>query len=83
MTTRVQALYNEGWIKLQSGVFYLRQTYALIFILESNNTGIEKWWVDVAFAAYYNMISHTDGTGMMGNSVFYSTSRKQNSTLGA
>ena len=47
-------------------------------LLESDGTGMVKWWVDTAFAVHHDIKSYTGGMISMERGDLYSASNKQN-----
>ena len=66
LTTRVIAPDVDDWKKLARVVNYLRLTAQMYLTLESDGSGILKWWVDGAFAVHLDTRSHTGATMLMG-----------------
>ena len=77
LTTRVIAPDVDDWKKLARVVNYLRLTAQMYLTLESDGSGILKWWVDGAFAVHPDMRSYTGATMSMGRGSVYFTSTKQ------
>ena len=53
---------------------YLRGSRELPLILEANDEGSLKWWVDGAFVVHSAMKSHTGGMLSLGKGAVYATS---------
>ena len=59
---------------------YLQATRSLPLILEDDNSGNARWYVDAAFAVHHDMRSHTGIYLSTGKGATYAASRKQKLT---
>ena len=77
LTTRAREPGKDDKNKLGHTLKYLISTRNLLLTLESNGTGMVKWWVDAAFAVYHKIKSHNGRIMTMGRGDLYSDSYKQ------
>ena len=59
LTTRVKSPNNDDQKKLSKLMKYLQETWYLPLILEDDDSGVLKWYIDGSFAIHNNMKSHT------------------------
>jgi len=77
LTTRVKAPDEDDWGKLRRVLRYVRNTLYLPLVLEVDDVGVIKWWVDVSFAVHPDFRSHSGGAMSMGKGVILAGSKKQ------
>jgi hypothetical protein len=56
---------------------YLQKTVELKLKLESDGSGVIKWWVDASYGVHADMKGHTGGTMSMGKGSIYSVATGQ------
>jgi hypothetical protein len=69
---RVSAPDEDDYKKLTRAMRYLQSTVYLKLTLESDGSGIIRWWVDASYAVHMDMKGHTGGTMSMGKGSIYS-----------
>ena len=74
---RVSAPDMDDYKKLTRVMRYLQSTVYLKLTLESDGTGIIRWWVDASYAVHPDMKGHTGGTLSMGKGSIYSVATGQ------
>jgi hypothetical protein len=77
LTTRVRKPDLDDYKKLSRVIKYLRGDPHLLLMLEADDKGVMKWWVDASFAVHPDMKSHTGATASLGKGSVYSTSTRQ------
>jgi hypothetical protein len=77
LSTRVLSPDVDDWKKLGRCLRFLRNTKDDPHILESDGSGVIRWWVDASFAVHPDMRSHTGATMSLGKGSVYSVSRRQ------
>ena len=77
LTERVREPSGDDDKKLGRIPKYIIGTRDLVLTLESDDTRMVKWWVDVEFAVNHDMKSHTGGMMSMERGSLYSASNKQ------
>ena len=77
LTTRVKQPDVSDWKKLTRCVRYLRGCKDLPLTLESDGSGIIRWWIDASFAVHWDKKSHTGITMSMGKGSPISSSTRQ------
>ena len=77
LTARVRDTSEDDNNKLRRILKYLIGTRDLVLTLESDGTGMAKWWVDAALKVHNNMKRHTGGMVSMGRGALYSASNKK------
>ena len=73
----VKELDRDDYKKLAQKKKYLRGTKNLPLVLEADDSGMIKWWVNGSFAVHEDMRSHTGGTMSLGKGAAYATSTWQ------
>jgi hypothetical protein len=68
---------EDDYKKLARVVKYLDSTVDMPLVLEADESGQIRWWIDASYAVHNDMKSHTGGTMSMGKGSVYSTSTKQ------
>ncbi len=58
LTTRVEDLDEDEWVKLWRVLKYLHGTVYLSLTLDVSNMSLVRWWVDVEFAVHPDYRSH-------------------------
>ena len=76
LTTRVKAPDNDDRKKLAKLMKYLQDTRYLPLILEDDESGVLKWYIDGSFAIHNDMKSHTGINLTMGKGTVYGGSLK-------
>ena len=74
LCTWVKGPDTDDYKKLVRVMKYLRGSWELLLILEANDEGSLKWWVDGAFVVHSAMKSHTGGMLSLGKGAVYATS---------
>jgi Reverse transcriptase (RNA-dependent DNA polymerase) len=74
---RTSAPDEDDYKKLTRTMRYLQATVYLKLTLESDGSGIIRWWVDASYAVHPDMKGHTGGTMMMGKGSIYSSASAQ------
>lgn len=74
---RTSAPDEDDYKKLTRAMKYLQSTTYLKLTLESDGSGIIRWWVDASYAVHPDMKGHTGGTMTMGKGSVYSTAGGQ------
>ena len=74
---RVDAPDEDDYKKLTRAMRYLQSTKYLKLKLESDGSGIIRWWVDASYAVHPDMKGHTGGTMSMGKGSIYSVATGQ------
>ena len=77
LTTRVRDPDEDNGKKILQILKYLSGTRDLVLILEFDDTGTVKWWLEAAFAVHHDMKRHTGRMMSMGQGALYSASSKQ------
>ena len=76
LTTRVKAPDNDDRKKLSKLMKYLQDTRYLPLILEDDDSGVLKWYIDGSFTIHNDMESHTGINLTMGKGTIYGGSLK-------
>jgi hypothetical protein len=74
---RVSVPDEDDYKKLTRVMKYLQSTLYLKLKLESDDSGIIRWWVDASYAVHPDMKGHTGGTMSMGKGSIYSIASGQ------
>jgi Reverse transcriptase (RNA-dependent DNA polymerase) len=74
---RLSAPDLDNYKKLTRVMRYLQSTIYLKLKLESDGSGIIRWWVDASYAVHPDMKGHTGGTLSMGKGSIYSVATGQ------
>ena len=77
MCTRVQALTDQDWEKLERLLKYLNGTRNERLVLKADSLNVLKWYVDASFATHPDFKSHTGAMMTFGSGAVQSLSRKQ------
>ena len=77
LSGRLQAPYQNDYLKLARMMKYLQATPDLTLTLSSDGTGNIYWWVDASYAVHPDMKGHTGVTMSLGKGSVYSSSTKQ------
>jgi Reverse transcriptase (RNA-dependent DNA polymerase) len=77
LSTRVLSPDTDDWKKLGRCLRYLHANPDLPHTLESDGTGMIRWWVDASYGVHHDMKSHTGATMSMGKGCAYSMFRRQ------
>ena len=81
LTTRVKSPNNDDRKKLSKLMKYLQDTRYLPLILEDDDSGVLKWYIDGSFAIHNNMKSQTGINLTMGQGTIYGGSLKHKLNL--
>ena len=81
LTTRVKSPNNDDRKKLSKLMKYLQETWYLPLILEDDDSGVLKWYIDGSFAIHNDMKSHTGINLTMGKDTIYGDSFKHKLNL--
>ena len=68
---------EDDYKKLTRMIWYLRGTKSLTLILQANDDGLVRWWIDASYAVHGDMKGHTGATLSLGKGGIYSGSWKQ------
>jgi hypothetical protein len=74
---RVSSPDEDDYKKLIRVMRYLQSTVYLKLRLESDGSGIIRWWVDASYGVHSDMKGHTGGTMSMGKGSIYSVATGQ------
>ena len=77
LCTRVREPTVDDWYKLVRLVDYLKRTKEDCLLINMDNSGTIKWYVDVAYAVHPDMRSHTGAVMTLGKGAIASISSKQ------
>ena len=81
LTTRVKSPDNDDPKKLSKLMQYLQEAQYLPLILEDDDSGVLKWYIDGSFAIHNNMKFHIGINLTMGKSTIYGGSLKHKLNL--